>query len=265
MTRPCSLFLLPLLFTLPHSPVLACDRGSVSLEVLVDGRPLSEYTARGTTYVEASRGGEYSLKVSNRTGGRIAVAVSVDGLNVIDAKTTSASDARKWVLDPWETIVLDGWQISGEKARRFFFTSEDRSYGAWLGKTANLGVIAAVAYREKARPAIDCRRDAWNEPTTAPRSASAPEGGMEKSAAARSKDSLAATGIGREVDHRVVRVEFEPDPDPIAKLELRYEYHDALVRLGVLHSDRDDDALARRERARGFDGMEFAPDPYSRH
>ena len=71
-------------------------------------------------------------------------------------------------------------------------------------------------------------------------------------------------GIGRELDHRVRRVSFNPEASPAAVLELRYEYHDALVRLGVLpHSyARHEDPLERRERARGFDDLDFAPDPY---
>ena len=47
-------------------------------------------------------------------------------------------------------------------------------------------------------------------------------------------DELAATGIGRELQHNVRRVAFEAEAKPAAVLELRYEYHDALVRLGVL-------------------------------
>ena len=34
-------------------------------------------------------------------------------------------------------------------ARRFEFTSQEQSYGAWLGKTANLGIITAVFFRER--------------------------------------------------------------------------------------------------------------------
>jgi hypothetical protein len=75
------------------------------------------------------------------------------------------------------------------------------------------------------------------------------------------KDDLAATGIGREVDRRVVRVAFDAEEHPALIVSFRYEYRDALVRLGVLSCD-DGDALARRERARGFEDDGFAPDPY---
>ena len=67
--------------------------------------------------------------------------MSVDGLNTIDARQTSAAGARKWVLDPYETVTISGWQTSRTEARRFEFTTEERSYGQALGKTANFGVI----------------------------------------------------------------------------------------------------------------------------
>src|SRR5262245_32731047 len=131
----------------------AIDRAGFSMEILVDARPIDELVHDGTIYVEASRGREYSIRLRNSTGERIAVALSVDGLNSIDARTTTAAGASKWILGPWETITLDGWQTSSSSARRFFFTSESLSYGAWLGSTKNLGVITAAVFREKcARP-----------------------------------------------------------------------------------------------------------------
>ena len=102
------------------------------------------FAGRGKTYIEATEGHEYSIRVTNRTARRIAVALSVDGLNTIDAKTTTAGAASKWILSPYETITLDGWQTSSAKARRFFFTTEEESYGAWLGRTTNLGIISAA-------------------------------------------------------------------------------------------------------------------------
>ena len=73
-------------------------------------------------------------------------------------------------------------------------------------------------------------------------------------------EEMAATGIGRRIGHDVRRVHFQAERNPAAVLQLRYEYRDALVRLGVLPSL--DEPLARRERADGFDDTGFAPDPY---
>jgi hypothetical protein len=79
-------------------------------------------------------------------------------------------------------------------------------------------------------------------------------------------DDLAATGIGRELHHRVRRTRFESESSPCVVLNVRYEYRDTLVRLGVLPAPQTyrEDPLARRERARGFEEPEFAPDPFRR-
>jgi hypothetical protein len=219
------------------------------MEILVDGNPLAVYEARGASYVCALKGREYAVRLTNRTGERIAVALAVDGLNSIDARHTSSREARKWILAPWDTVTLNGWQTGSATARRFVFTSEANSYGAWLGRTSDLGVISAAFFRENPR-------------RPAPLSKGRVEGGGEPRADAKSAPSaeLAATGIGREVEHRVVEVDFDEDDAAPTVVSVRYEYHDALVRLGVLPSH--DDPLVRREHARGFAEPGFAPDPY---
>lgn len=249
-------------------PAAAAAQGSgYAMEILVNGRPLAELPHGGRTYVEASRGREYAVRLSNRTGERVAVALAVDGLNSIDAKRTAARDATKWILGPWETIVLEGWQTSGSTARRFFFTTEERSYGSWLGKTEDLGIVSAAFFRERQPVRHTWSRDqegveggvpggVLGEGSERERRADAP------AAQAAPPDDLAATGIGREVDHRVRRVEFDEEDAPAAVVSLRYEYRDALVRLGVLPRFRREDPLARRERARGFEDAGYAPDPY---
>ncbi len=144
---------------------------SFQLDVLVNGRPLPEYYARGRTYVEALQGAEYELRVRNPSADRVAVALSVDGLNTIDARHTSAWNASKWVIEPYQTITISGWQMSSERARRFYFTNERDSYGAKLGQTANLGVISAVFFRERRRVipiTPSYRRDSESEQSMRP-------------------------------------------------------------------------------------------------
>ena len=60
------------------------DREGFDVDVLVDGAPLPEYYARGRSYVEASQGAEYELRIHNPLGERVAVALAVDGLNSIE-------------------------------------------------------------------------------------------------------------------------------------------------------------------------------------
>ena len=243
----------------------ALETGPCEIEVLVEGRPLAEHAARGTTYIEAQKNNEYSIRLSNRSPRRLAVALAIDGLNSIDARTSDARSASKWVLGPWQSITIDGWQVSADNARRFVFTTEAESYGEWLGRTDNLGVIEAVVFRERAPrgfygyPAEEDSTARRREPS-APGPSTKSEAGEASGAAA---DGLAATGIGRKVDHRVRRVSLDLEPEPAARLRIRYEYREQLVRLGVLPSPEEQQALDRREQAHGFSDFSFAPDPFA--
>lgn len=170
----------------------AASQGPYSVEVLVGGSTRPEYAARGATYIEAQKGREYTIRLRNSTARRVGVALSVDGLNSIDAKHTTAADGRKWILEPGQTIDLSGWQTSSSTARRFFFTDEKRSYGAWLGRTDDLGVIAAAFFPERVI-VPECDRIGAAAPQA--------ESRMRK---AEAQDS-AATGIGRETEHQIGR------------------------------------------------------------
>lgn len=139
--------------TLAALPLQAAGSAPYSMTVLVDGVAAPEYSSRGLLYIEALKGRNFSLLLANRTSERVAVALSVDGRNVIDAKRTSAGSASKWILMPGQTAEIPGWQISGSVARQFFFTETRRSYARWLGDTSNVGTIEAVFYRER-RPVI---------------------------------------------------------------------------------------------------------------
>ncbi len=247
-----------------HAPDVR--KAPFSMEVLVDGEPLQALRARGKTYIEAIEGSEYSIRLRNNTSRRVAIALSVDGLNTIDAKTTSAVAASKWILAPYQSITLDGWQTSASTARRFFFTTEESSYGAWLGRTSRLGVISAAVFREREPrplPILHQGKEGTSRRGAAAESPGAAD--LRSESTAEPDDDLAATGIGRRIGHDVRRVPFDHEPAPAAVMEVRYEYRDALVRLGVL-PDRQppcDDPIARRERAHGFEELEFAPDPYA--
>lgn len=209
------------------------------IEVLVNGRPVTEYHARGRTYIEAIKGAEYELRVRNPSPERVAVALSVDGLNTIDAKRTSAWNASKWVIEPYQSITISGWQMSSERARHFYFTDERDSYGAKLGQTANLGVISAVFFRERrqVRPVTQgtpTHREDRQSSSAAP-----------KSKAAIDAEEYAATSIGRSVRHDVRWVDMELDSRAAGEVTIRYEFYSGLRRLGIIPK-------RSREDARGF-------------
>jgi hypothetical protein len=258
----------------------AAERGKFELSVIVHGSPAAEYPFHDRTYIEALRGESFWLRLHNPTAERVAVALSVDGLNVVDAKRTSAASATKWILAPGQTVDIPGWQISGQIARKFFFTDTARSYAKWIGDTRNVGVIEAVFFREKTRPVqhFPVAPPAPERKMSRDSAAGAPEGRTEANAPesrtasqvdaspsappaganVRESDRFAATGIGERTSFPVQWVSFDEDPVPAARIALRYEYRRELVRLGVLSGEGD---LYARDLGRGFE-HEYAPDPH---
>jgi hypothetical protein len=230
------------------------------LDVLVGGAPRPEYVARGTTYVEAERGREYTLRVTNPLTVRVAVALAVDGLNTIDARHGDAGTAAKWVLEPHGSVEISGWQVNGREARAFYFTGERASYGARLGRTENLGVIEAVFFRERQR-VIPVIGRAGPGDDAKQRPAPGVEAGASDLAAecAPLADDHAATGIGERRRHEVVEVRLELEPEPVATVRLRYEFRPQLEALGVLPRPHPRSPLERREGAEGFEPR-FCPD-----
>jgi len=245
------------------------------VDVLVNGAAVPRYYHQGTTYIEALQGQEYAVRLTNPLGVRVAVALSVDGLNTINARHTEARLGHKWVLGPYESVVISGWQTGAEHARRFFFTTEERSYGAWLGQTENLGVISAAFFRERIhrvqgpvpiKPLSPQSGDPGYPRKELDRSDRGDLSSMrtksgEAAAAPASEAEYAATGIGDRVRHEVQWIHMSLEDRPFATIDLRYEYRPALVRLGVLSPTGVADPLARRERARGFREPAYCPEP----
>lgn len=253
--------------------------GGFDVEVLVGGSAREVFYGRGRSYVEAVEGSEYELLVRNPLPVRVAVALSVDGLNTIDARRTTAWEASKWVIEPYGQIRISGWQMSSRRARRFYFTNERDSYASKLGRASDLGVITAVFYREPTTRPYTVAPPPYEEDRVGPRSRSeAPtesetrrqgdekaKNGASGSVAAkprRDDDDYAATGIGRSVEHDVEWIQMSLERSPAAEVTIRYEYRDALIRLGVLPRPfHDDGGLQRRERSRGFEDQRYCPEP----
>jgi hypothetical protein len=252
------------------------------VEVLVNGTPVAQYMARGRRYIEALKGAEYELRIRNPLGVRVAVALAVDGMNTIDARRSSAWNASKWVIEPYQSITIRGWQMSSERARRFYFTSERDSYGAKLGQTANLGIISAVFFRERTpivvtppqRVPYEDRGADKSESGRGERDSSAPQSSAGTTSANSAKqrradvypqpnEESAATGIGRNVRNDVRWVNLDLDSRPAGEVNIRYEYRDALVRLGIMPRPYPyyPDPVDRRERSTGFEDRRYSPEP----
>lgn len=121
---------------------IVSDNDGVKTEASKNGRP----------FITASKGERYSVRLYNPLPVRVAVNLTVDGLNSISGKPSGISDGQKWVIDAYSSVTIPGWQVSGGEARRFFFTDKPKSYAKWTGDrmgkdlSANCGVIGAAYF-----------------------------------------------------------------------------------------------------------------------
>lgn len=118
------------------------DRAGLKPEGVRDGHP----------FIEAFPGEEYRVRLHNPLPVRVAVNLSIDGLNSITARPGTPAGGAKWVIEPESWIEIAGWQISDRAARRFFFTSRQESYARWRSNdwgrdlSVNCGVIGAAYF-----------------------------------------------------------------------------------------------------------------------
>jgi hypothetical protein len=219
----------------PHRP----RPHGFDLEVVVGGRPLLQNFWGGERHVEVTVGSEYELRLTNPLPARVAVAVSVDGLNVVDGRHASARDASKWVVHPRGTLTITGWQVGSERARRFYFTTERDSYANRIGRPGEFGVIVAAFYRERSsggeiiqpRAAASVREEARGAPERTLDSTAALGAVRDRDAGAwrermprRPARDRAATGMGGSLGSPVRVVDMELDPDPVAVVTIRYDF-----------------------------------------
>jgi len=153
------------------------------------GETLRTYRDHGKLYVAGTPGHRYSVRMINRTGGRVMTVLSVDGVNAITGQTASP-DQSGYVLGPWESAEIAGWRKSDNEIAQFNFTALPDSYAARTGRPANVGVIGVAVFTE--------RMPVWRERDDEVASAEPPAPplpSMKDSNAGSSQES--ASGAGR--------------------------------------------------------------------
>ncbi len=113
------------------------------------GAVLAQYASRGRRFSPGTPGARYAIRLSNRSGERVLVVLSVDGVNAITGDT-AAWNQSGYVLSPGESFDITGWRKSDQYVAAFEFTSLEDSYAARTGRPANVGIIGAAVFREAA-------------------------------------------------------------------------------------------------------------------
>ncbi len=218
---------------------IVSDNEGVKSEAFKNGRP----------FVAASKGERYSVRLYNPLPVRVAVNLTVDGLNSITGQPSGIADGEKWMIDPYSSVTIPGWQVSGGEARRFFFTDKPKSYAKWRGDetgkdlSANCGVIGAAyfwsqrelneyydahplyRYTQYPVPYSSSRAEAKKSMAGAPPS---PAGmmDMEMNRPMAAPQEQAGTGMGEAESHPTVRVDFDYDSGMYSLSQALVIYYD---------------------------------------
>jgi hypothetical protein len=223
------------------------------------GDVLNTWRHRGASWVAGRPGDRYALRLSNRTGGRVLVVLSVDGVNVVSGETASTGQTG-YVLGPWASAEITGWRKGWSEAAAFYFTALPDSYAARTDRPDNVGVIGAAIFRERVvAPAV---RPYESQPPVASSRADGPrqeperraqgagaaaDATGERSAAApaspptmRDRESLAkseklGTGHGEREYSPTTQTTFErASSQPAEIVQVRYDSYANLVSAGVI-------------------------------
>ena len=231
------------------SPVRPADEGPVLLSVIDRDRDteLETHAHRGQQWVAGEPGHRYSVRMENRSGQRVLVVLSVDGVNAITGQTASPSQSG-YVLEPWQSSEITGWRKSNAEVAQFVFTRSSDSYASRTGRPANVGVIGIAVFNEARRPVYDVRPLPMPRPT--PRPMPQYEDRAEASANASSRAAEAAapgamaksesrqrlgTGHGEREWSSSSLTNFErASRTPMQVSEIRYDSRQRLVAMGIL-------------------------------
>lgn len=131
------------------------------------GQTLPVWRHDGRLFLAGQPGGRYSLRVTNHTGGRVLVVMSVDGVNVVTGQTAGYGQSG-YVFRPYESYDVSGWRKSDTEVAAFTFTPQSSSYAARTGRPMDIGVIGIAAFRERLPPAASSAVTQAGETRAAP-------------------------------------------------------------------------------------------------
>ena len=211
------------------------------VEVSVDGASLRKFPYNGSVYVEAAEAREYAIVVRNPFDHKVAVAVTVDGLNSIDGNASTAKAAKKWLINPKSQVTIKGWQMKSQSMSHFMFTNQSNAFDQRTGRSENLGNIRVVYFKVTEQD-LGLMTAANGIGDNNPAKATAKSLRLTEADAAvnaKTPTALASTGQGRAEKHDLRQVKTTIESTPIMTSTLRYEFSNTLIYLGVVPNDRD--------------------------
>jgi hypothetical protein len=217
-------------------------------------RTLPIHAHEGRLYVAGEPGHQYEIRLRNRSHERLLAVTSVDGVNVISGETAESRQSG-YVLEPWDSVGIEGWRKSMDEVATFYFTRLSNSYAARTGRPENVGVIGVALFRER-QPC--CRHHPHSMEDRAPQSAARERLSRAEADADLGTRNKLGTGHGHRETSPVEYVDFQrASSTPEETIVIYYDSRKNLVSRGVVltepyrYADR---------RPRPFPN-EFVPDP----
>jgi hypothetical protein len=228
------------------------------------GQWLPAYRHRQDDWIAGLPGHRYGVRLTNTSGERVLVVLSIDGVNAVTGQTAHPSQAG-YVLEPWQSAEINGWRKSWSDVAQFVFTALPESYAARTGRPDNVGTIGIAVFRER-RPIVTY--PVPQAPPVASRESAAK--GRAAAPAADASGLLAeqaqriGTGHGQQEWSPTRSTDFvRASSRPAQLTQLRYDSPDALAAAGILPRPPHWDTPHRR-RPQAFP-TGFVPDPPPRH
>ena len=208
---------------------------------------LQTYTHRGTPWVAGRPGSRYAVRLSNRSGARVMVVLSIDGVNAVTGETAATGQVG-YVLSPYQSTEITGWRKSQTEAAAFYFTALPDSYAARTDRPDNVGVIGVAVFRERV-PEVELRRDSaprpfgQSEPGQGRNRERAAESSSAAAPAAKAagalRDERLGTGHGEREYSPTTQTTFERASErPAEVVRLRYDSYENLLAGGVIRPRR---------------------------
>jgi len=126
----------------------------ITLDILVNGKPVKQYHHNGKLYVEAKKGSEFSIQLSNNSGYRLEAIIYVDGISILtgnpEPNILDSSLEPGFVIDSYsKQKPIPGWVLNNETSAKFVFDSKDQSLAKQTNKNLqHIGKITCVVFNE---------------------------------------------------------------------------------------------------------------------
>jgi hypothetical protein len=211
------------------------QQSPVKLEVLYNGKVMQPH---GGIVETPGPDDKVSLRLKNEGRETCGVVLMVNGRNTIFHEEADALHCYKWILEPGESRVIEGFQKDDDTREAFDVkpVAESARMAVQYGRHA--GTITMVVFRaankddealvkadeDRTRDYVAIARGSMTPKGVRPNTLEALKGELagEAKGDAASRSSRGLIVPGAEASSQVKRVNFSPFPRPVASVSIRY-------------------------------------------